>query len=73
MFFRHLNHYHKQILVALAFALTGFAVSAYQYAHKIGNLNICIFATLWYVVTILFWASMQSNHPCVALPEDPAY
>ena len=71
-FFKDIDNYHEQIQAILSFALTGTVVSSYQYYFKIGNQRLLGFASIWYVLAMLFYLSLQVG-TLIAVPVDQYY
>jgi len=71
-FFTDVDNYHEQIQAILSFALTGTAVSAYQYNFNMGNQRLLGFASIWYVLAMVFYLSLQLG-PLIAVPVDQYY
>jgi len=71
-FFTDVDTFHEQIQAILSFALTGFAVSAYQYHSNIGSVQILGFASICYVLAMIVYLSFQW-FPLIAVPGDHYY
>jgi len=71
-FFTDVEHYHEQIQAILSFALTGIAVSAYQFYFEIGSLPLLCLASICYGLAMVFYVSMQFG-PLIAVPGEHYY
>jgi len=71
-FFKDIDNYHEQIQAILSFALTGTVVSAYQCYFHIGNQRILAFASIWYLLAMIFYVSLQVG-PSISVPVDQYY
>jgi len=58
-FFTEVYTFHEQIQAILSFALTGISVSVYQYCLHIGSEKILCFASICYVLAMIFYLSLQ--------------
>lgn len=72
-FFKSRATYHEQIAAVLAFSLTGFAISGYQYVYTSKNRSIMLFASVWYVGAFVFYVSMTGGNPVITPPVDKFY
>jgi len=72
IFFTELDNYHEQIQAILSFALTGIAVSAFQYYFLIGNQKVMAAASICYGLALLFYLCLQLG-PIIAAPEEQFY
>jgi len=72
IFFTDLDNYHEQIQAILSFALTGIAVSAFQYYFEFGNQTVMAAASVCYGLAMLFYLLLQFG-PIIAAPEEQFY